>query len=83
MLPQTWRLAITALAVIHFLPAEAARTRRQQQPESAAVRELADDTEAEFDHGLRVESRPEEPFWLKPAMMDRRVYAEVLNAHVS
>jgi len=73
---------IVILVVLNVQMSGTIRVRRQSDRDPVHERLVSEDEYEASEEVLRVEATPQAPYWLKPIMMERQVYAEVLNSQV-
>ena len=85
----TMKYLLTLLVILHIQISGTSRIKRQSKDEldtldRGPVQErLVAEDEYDVDQDIRVEAQPQAPYWLKPKLMERQVYAEVLNTPVT
>ena len=75
---------LSSTASLSSSSSSATRGRRQTPSPGPTQERLISEADVESidDGDLRIEAEPSAPYWLKPVMMERQVYAEVLNSQV-
>ena len=73
---------LIVLVVLNVQMSGTIRVRRQDDRDPVHERLVSEDDYEDEEEAIRVEAKPQAPYWLKPVMMERQVYAEVLNSQV-